>query len=471
MKLRALSLVFLILMASWPSMAAFNAATAWDVRTTGADTNGGGFDTSKAGTDYSQQNAPQFSYADIVIGGVTTTGTSVARPFSAVDPGNIINITAGAGCTVQRVQIVSQVAGVATFDKSLGVAASTCTGDLGGGLATVGLAVSLSVTSNQIYVQTGTYTLTSTIALGNGSPNNIVIEGYNTVHGDLGTRPLITTATDNTPLFTTSSSISATYIFSNISLSNTAAVRSTGVQSAPAGSAASTVYFFSCLFDGFSKAVTGTITRVVNARFYDSEVKNSTTNGFEGYGLVTLYNSYFHDNVGTLKTSTAGTPTVVRSLLVNGTGHCVEFANGGTFLESTVALCSSNGITTNATGILTYQNNIVYGITGVALQGGVGCCSSNSYFRSNCVGGNGTDRVRIPVGTGDVAPAADPFTNSAGGDFSLNNTAGAGAICRAAGFPGVFPGGTTTGYLDIGATQSQGTGGTSTIVVAPPVSH
>jgi hypothetical protein len=48
------------------------------------------------------------------------------------------------------------------------------------------------------------------------------------------------------------------------------------------------------------------------------------------------------------------------------------------------------------------------------------------------------------------------FTNAAGGDFSLNNTTNQGALLRDVGFPGAFLNGTTTGYLDIGAAQHQG---------------
>lgn len=59
----------------------------------------------------------------------------------------------------------------------------------------------------------------------------------------------------------------------------------------------------------------------------------------------------------------------------------------------------------------------------------------------------------------NVTLTGDPFTDAANGDFSPNNTAGAGAACRAAGWPGAFPGGLTTGYRDIGAAQHQDSGG------------
>ena len=75
--------------------------------------------------------------------------------------------------------------------------------------------------------------------------------------------------------------------------------------------------------------------------------------------------------------------------------------------------------------------------------------------------GNNTSGARnnLPTETSDVTLTADPFTNAAGGNFALNNTVGGGAACRAAGIPGVFPGGLTTGYIDIGAVQHQDSGG------------
>ncbi len=54
-----------------------------------------------------------------------------------------------------------------------------------------------------------------------------------------------------------------------------------------------------------------------------------------------------------------------------------------------------------------------------------------------------------------VTLSGDPCTNAAGGDFSLNNTAGAGAAVRAVAYPGTFLGTTMTSYLDGGPIQSQ----------------
>jgi hypothetical protein len=78
-----------------------------------------------------------------------------------------------------------------------------------------------------------------------------------------------------------------------------------------------------------------------------------------------------------------------------------------------------------------------------------------NFFLSNTSGA----RHQFPAGAHDVALSGNPFNNSSSGDFSLNGTAGAGAAVRAAGWPGVMPGGLTTGYLDGGAAQHQDSGG------------
>ena len=64
----------------------------------------------------------------------------------------------------------------------------------------------------------------------------------------------------------------------------------------------------------------------------------------------------------------------------------------------------------------------------------------------------------VHVGLHSVTLTGDPFTNAAGGDFSLDATAGEGAACRAAGF-GALLDGVNIGYPDIGALQHQDAGG------------
>lgn len=120
----------------------------------------------------------------------------------------------------------------------------------------------------------------------------------------------------------------------------------------------------------------------------------------------------------------------------------------------------ASAVTTANTFGLALANNIIdsNGGWGVNLQNSTGVITAvnrNNAYRNNTSGA----RSNLSAGTGDVTLTADPFTNKAGGDYSLNSVAGGGAACRAAGFPGAFPGGTTTGYLDVGAVQHQDAGG------------
>ena len=73
---------------------AIQASTVWEVRTTGSNTNGGGY--TSGGTDYSQQDSPQIAVTDAVANG-TTTITSATANFNSSHVGNIIYLAGGTG--------------------------------------------------------------------------------------------------------------------------------------------------------------------------------------------------------------------------------------------------------------------------------------------------------------------------------------------------------------------------------------
>ncbi len=70
----------------------------------------------------------------------------------------------------------------------------------------------------------------------------------------------------------------------------------------------------------------------------------------------------------------------------------------------------------------------------------------------------------LTAGTNDVTLSADPYTNAAGFDFSLNSTASGGAAVRSVGYPKLIgtydaaTGGTRAAFSDGGAIQHQSTG-------------
>jgi hypothetical protein len=130
----------------------------YEVRTTGNNANSGLFNPAGAGAnnDYTQQNSPQFTYTDLVIGATTTNLTSAARPFSTADRWNSIRISGGAGFTTGLYEITDVVGNVAVMDRSVGTAASTSgAGRLGGALLTLATAFTTAVLGNIVWGRSG----------------------------------------------------------------------------------------------------------------------------------------------------------------------------------------------------------------------------------------------------------------------------------------------------------------------------
>ncbi len=85
---------------------------------------------------------------------------------------------------------------------------------------------------------------------------------------------------------------------------------------------------------------------------------------------------------------------------------------------------------------------------------------SNSLI--NCASdgaGTGATDGTFGLVIGQILYTGTAFTAAASDDFSLNNTAGAGALLRAAGYPSSFTGLSTSSYPDIGAAQSKAASG------------
>lgn len=436
----------------------FSAAVEWDVRTTGSDSNGGGFRLGATGTDYSVQDAPQVTFTDLVIDATTNTKcTSAAFPFSSVSVGNIINITSGTGFTVQRVEILSVAGAVATCDKSLGTLSSTGgNGKLGGGLLTIAAAVALAISLNSIHIKAGTYTLTA--ALANAFGGQIWFLGYGVAHNDFGTRPLITTATNSTVLF----ALTTTGLYTNLTFSNTAATRAIGFYPANSGT---NIAFHRCKFTGFTNAVNGDNAGAhwifTQVSMTDCEATGCTSQVILNNNTVILSGCSMHDNTGGTAAQAAGVFNVVaiRSLFTNNTGgsgsSAVLWSQGG--LVSAVS-CTFFGNARDCIqgSLASFENNIFYSNSAWAVENYSGGSSRFALTdRANGFGLNASGNLSAgTLDPSDILLTANPFTASGSDDYSLNATAGGGAALKGAGYPGTFPGGASTGVLDIGAVQS-----------------
>ncbi len=169
---------------------AYNAATVWEIRTTGSNNNGGGwYDAGGASVDYSQQNAAELSVGDVIADGSTTL-TSVTGGFTDAMVGSIINVL-----TKGRYQITVRT-DTNTITVDANVAADTgLTGNVGGAVADLEEIDSILVNGNDVHVGAGTYNAGGAISIASSATTAIIrIIGYNATRGD---EP----AGDDRPLF------------------------------------------------------------------------------------------------------------------------------------------------------------------------------------------------------------------------------------------------------------------------------
>jgi hypothetical protein len=160
--------------------------------------------------------------------------------------------------------------------------------------------------------------------------------------------------------------------------------------------------------------------------------------------------------------SVAARAVLLDSLFTNNTGASsdgIELTGGHAVIRG----CVSHGNGRDGLRVATVQRNVDLiannifdsnGAYGVNFTSGGSSTFVPAGMANNAYRGNGTAaRVNCGEEPGAVTLTADPFTNAASDDYSLNAVAGGGAACRAAGVPGAIAGGLTTGYADIGAVQ------------------
>jgi hypothetical protein len=444
---------------------ALSANTVWEVRSSGADTNGGGFVTGASGTDWSQQDAAQYSVTDAVTNG-TTTITSATANFGTDVVGNILYIQGGtAPITAGWYQITARTNSTTiTVDRSTGLTAGTgATLKIGGALLTLSKAFAVWTTSNTVYVKNGSYSIATGLNAGsvnilpNSIPNRVI--GYDATRDDYPTGSA-------RPTFTASAAIDMLSTDANMEVSgiildaNSTANRCFYVVN---GNPERGPRFVNC------KALNFKVSGFQNTAGGGVHIACEATGGNSGatgafYNTAYHFACYAHDNIchgfrnpqvciGCIADTNTGASTDGFNFDDNALSgclvlNCVAYNNGRSGLR--------NHGTYQAVSIFgsIFSQNTAYGISaGLAFRAHL-TINYNAFY-SNTSG----PRNNYTAGPNDVTLTGDPFTNAAAGDFSLNNTAGAGAACRAAGFPGVFPGGLTTGYLDIGAVQHQDAGG------------
>lgn len=324
--------------------------------------------------------------------------------------------------------------------------------------ASLGKACATAVSGDNIYVKSGTYTLTSTTNNANGGrftvATGVRVEGYNTTVGDLGTAPVISAGTLTSFTMCT---VNATFNGRSAQLINLE-------------------------FNGQSNSsVIGVnITANYTQNIRRVAVVNCTT-GFSGSGGQTCVANCAAITCGTgflniymafgciARTCTSfgfdGIKNAAHSLAINN-GNSGFRANN--IIGTSYLNCVSHG-NTNYGFEITYDIGLIANCLatsntshGYSLGGGNNN-SMTAINNANWSNTSGANRYTQTAEIGKIDLTANPYTDSTNLDFTLNNTSGGGALLRSAGFPGAIIR-SNSGSVDVGAFQAAASGGGGLII-------
>ncbi len=320
------------------------------------------------------------------------------------------------------------------------------------------------------------YALTSTLT----PPTGLRIEGYMTTPGARDGRPTITSATNSLTLFSIGAIFDAT--FAHLELTHTASTRGKGFA---ATGVSEGVCIADCVIDGCSNGISGdwVVDFLMNQlRITDTEIKNCTGYGVRNSGNYThLCGCNLHDNAtagvngGQFNTNAVSLTLSRCRVWANGAGVTItrDARRHLRITDSVIANNTGDGVSSVSSSTSVYFRNVInYGNGGW----GVNFTAAPTFVggnRNNAYGANTSGaRQNLTAGTDDVTLTADPFTDAAGGDFTVNTTAGGGAAVRSAGSPvntdiGVFQHAAASGTIgDVTLTavdKADGTGATATV--------
>lgn len=442
---------------------AISADAVWEVRTAGDNTNGGAFVTGASGTDWSQQNGKRtgadvtdISTTDAVANG-TTTITSATANFAATIVGNVIYLQGGTGSlAITRRQVTART-NATTITVDATVATGTgITMNIGGALASIGEAGRNFVDSNIVWVKSGSYTITSAsqnVAGGcfSGAGNGSII-GYDSVRGDWGTPPVLTASGISTFTMINLGGSTANNLIANLTLNGATLTSSRAI------SANNRMLVYKCTVQNCTNSGISSASNSIVIDCLATGCTTQTAFSFSGpsYGCVADGN--------TAAGFTISSSICINCYSINNTGATTDgFTLGGASSRFIGCVAYNNGrngfnfVSGNSQAInCISEDNATNGFTAVNNPSVVWLnCAAFSNTTANFVIGTGKGAMNI----GNITLTSSAFTNAAGDDFTLNNTAGGGADLRATGFPTSYKGLSTPNFLDIGAAQHQDGGG------------
>lgn len=471
---------------------AISANVVWEVRTTGSDTNGCGFNSAAAGTDRSQQTSAQVNIDNSTI---TTSITTAVITFTggytatSADVGNVVHMATGTNVTVGFYEITGQTSSTWTVDRNVVTSGTTtnATGKMGGCSATIGNLSGVMVASNKMWIKNGTYSENSlTFSAGVVTPSGTVaptwISGYDATRGDLypGSANVA-----NRPVFNYGAAGTAWTFTNTWWIENVQVKANSGT-------------FPTCINANNLSIVQNCLLRDYTTTAFFNSAGNRPTlsyceitagNGASGKALsggtnALVINNYIHDITGggsSTVVAITGNGVIIGNIMdtISGAGsHGVANSQGGlTLLDNTFYSLGGDGTRLNTTMHSTLiKGNIFDTNTGFGLNQNTSAWPSayrwdgNAYYnntagaKQNLTSTSGNYNSAPYVNTLDQTLSGDPFTSASGADFTLNNTAGAGAACRGTGYPPTFPTLTTVAVPDMGPVQHQSASTPASIV-------
>lgn len=417
------------------------------------------------GIDYSRSTTARTTFTDAVIDGTTNTKfTSAAHPVGVNYIGNFFAWTSGTGWTVQRAEVLSVTGTTATCDKSLGTLSSTGgNGRMGGALASPGMAGSVmgSISWMTMFVlgnHTFNFTSSSNVSGGRvtlGAGNQSIV-GFTTnrhFYNRDANRPIFQSNANSISLVTIGSTHSSCH---NIDFENGNA--NTSIIAYDDGSSWGTNSLWNCKFNAV-----GIAAKMGDTCLMEFCWVNACTNGSSPISISANW-SIIRDCVFTSNSALAINPTLLERCVFYNTALTSIIATNSRYVSHCLfhTITGSSGVIFG-TAAQSVVGNIIISCTGTSFKvHDFTSLLNNNHMQAlaNAYYNNTADAAMPATNTGNYSPmsekivlTSDPITNPSGGDFSINNVAGAGALLRALAFPITFANGLTSNGLDVGPTQ------------------
>lgn len=445
---------------------ALNAAIVIEVRNGGSDTNGGGFKTGATGTDWTLQDAAQYSVTDGVAAG-TTTLTSVTANFGTDVVGNLIYVQGGTGTiTAGWYEITSRTNSTTiVVDRSTGLTAGTgVTLKIGGALASPGAAAAIAtVAGHTVFIKYNASPYIATSASTNIAAGCVSGTASTAYCGYDSTRSLYNLDA-NRPTFqlsvgtaTLMGGTNNNYIVSSMILDANSQATSRCAQFS------GTIFYTK----GMGATAGGITDNTVAGTAILCEVTGCTAIPL---GITSGYYCISHDN--TLGATTGGITNQGSS--ISHYYGCISYSNSRSGFLATGVMRLFNCVAYGNTEVgFMAQNQAMHVLTNCIAEGNTGVgfsANTGSFSLINCADYNNSSRSS--AGTGKIWRDLNPitgastfFTDATNKDFRLNSSAG--AALKAAGFPAIFPtpATLTTNYVDLGAAQAIASGSSSSVGV------